>query len=72
MSLYRFESGNGTVLYTGTQRAADLAEAMRDYIETVPELIFNEKLIEELKNYNPYEEKEVKEESKLEFLTNLK
>ena len=70
MSLYRFEGADGTVLYTGTQGAADITTAMRDYIETVDEPIFNKKLIEELKEYTAYTEKE--EKSKLEFLDNLK
>ena len=69
MSLYRFEGADGTVLYTGGQGALDINNAMRDYIETVSEPIFNEKLIEELKAYNPYIEK--KEKNSLEFLDNL-
>ena len=68
MSLYRYAAGD-VVLYTGAQGAADMAAAMKDYIETVDEPIYNEKLIQELKEYNPYKEK--KETNKLEFLDNL-
>ena len=77
MSAYRFEAGE-TVLSTGEQRARNINNAMREYIEAQPPGIYNEGLIEELKNYTPFseswkeqEEKKKPQQSKLEFLDRL-